>query len=213
MTKTIIFDFDETLVNSRDVLIRLYNELAVKYNFKKFKESDIPHFTGISIRERCKLMNVPFHKLPLLVYEAHKDYRNYLHSVDIKKGIAEVLYKLKEYGFILGIISSNATSNIKEFLHRNNLDIFKNIYSARNLFGKHYAINAFLKKYYLKKEDTLYIGDEVRDIISCKKSGVKIIAVTWGLDSIHLLQKEKPDFIANNPNEIIEIVNKFWQSY
>ncbi|MBC8014963.1 MAG: hypothetical protein H7X79_04380, partial [Sporomusaceae bacterium] len=58
---------------------------------------------------------------------------------------------------------------------------------------------------------TIYIGDEVRDVISCKKVSIKVIAVTWGYDSLDYLLENKPDFIANKPEEILNIVNNHFQ--
>lgn len=209
MKKNIIFDFDGTIVDSRDLVIHLYNEIAERNNFKKINKADIKSLSGMPIIERCKALNVPLYKIPTLVFEGKKNYKNFLHSLTVKDGIIDVLHKLKENGFRLGIISSNAKSTIKEILEKNSLDIFDDIYSAKGIFGKHHTINGFAKKFNLNKEEILYIGDEVRDIISCKKSGVKILAVTWGYDSPELLLESNPEYITNNPAEIIDIVCKF----
>ena len=48
----------------------------------------------------------------------------------------------------------------------------------------------------------IYVGDELRDIESCKKLGVPIVAVTWGYDSPQLLLSGNPDHIANTPGEL-----------
>jgi phosphoglycolate phosphatase-like HAD superfamily hydrolase len=49
-----------------------------------------------------------------------------------------------------------------------NIDIFDAIHSSYNLFGKSGTINAFLKTHQLKKEEIIYIGDELRDIQACQ---------------------------------------------
>ncbi|MCX8129504.1 MAG: HAD-IA family hydrolase [Clostridia bacterium] len=205
MIKNLIFDFDGTIVNSKDLVIHLYNELAYENNYKKLSSSDIEYLINLPISERIKLLDIPIHKIPSLLFEVLNKYRKHIHSLHTADGIVDLLYALKAKGFRLGIISSNAAGTIREFLKKNDMDMFENIYSAKNVFGKHYAINSFMKKYRLEKEETFYVGDEIRDIISCKKSGVPIIAVTWGYDSRELLSGGNPDFIADHPAEILRI--------
>jgi phosphoglycolate phosphatase len=207
MQKTIIFDFDGTIVDSKDLIIQLYNELAEKNNYKKIDKSNFKSLSELPIVERCKVLNVPIYKIPALVYEVMKNYKNYLVSINIVDGIRDVLFKLKENGFNLGIISSNSISTIEEFLVKNKIDIFDSIYSAKNIFGKHHTINGLVKKFNLDKKYILYVGDEIRDIISCKKACAKIVAVTWGYDSTELLLDGKPDFIVNSPAEILDVAN------
>lgn len=207
MTKTIIFDFDGTIVDSRDLIIQLYNEIAERENYKKINKSDIESLSTLPILERCKVLDAPIHKIPSMLLEARKNYKNEIHTLRVKDGVLELLYKLKESGFSLGIISSNARSTIIEFLKQNNIDVFDYVHSAKNLFGKHYSINGLVKSFNLDKKDTIYVGDEVRDIEACKKSHIKIIAVTWGYDSTKLLQKGNPEYLINKPDEIIDIVN------
>lgn len=208
--KTLLFDFDGTLVNSKDIVIQIYNGMAEKYNYRKIDSSDISTLSNISIIERCKFLKVPTYKIPLLVYETMKIYKDYILDIDLLEGMNDILSKLKKEGFNLVIISSNSKSTIEAILQRNGLEgIFNYIYSSKNLFGKHFTINAFLKKHNLKREDVIYIGDELRDIVSCKKCRIKIISVTWGYDSSDLLLAHKPDFIVNNPIEIVDIAKKF----
>ncbi|MFZ5988391.1 MAG: HAD-IA family hydrolase [Bacillota bacterium] len=207
--KTLLFDFDGTLVDSRDIVVQIYNGIADKYSYRKIDSSDISTLSKISITERCKFLNVPTYKIPLLVYEAMKIYKDYILDINILEEMKDVLSELKKEELNLVIVSSNSKSTIKAILQRNKVDIFNYIYSSKNLFGKHFTIDTFIKKHNIKREEVIYIGDEQRDIISCKKCGIKIISVTWGYDSSDLLLAHKPDYIVNKPIEIIDIVKFF----
>lgn len=205
MKKTLIFDFDGTLVNSKDVIIQIYNEIAQENNYKKISSSDVSNLSRISIAERCKLLSVPTYKIPLLFVEVMKRYKDHIININISEELLDVLIALKEE-FNLSIISSNSESTIGDILKNNKIDIFNSIHSSKNLFGKHFAINAYIKKFKLSKDNVIYIGDELRDIVSCKKCGVRVIAVTWGYDSADLLKSYAPDYLVNTPMEIAEIV-------
>ena len=52
----------------------------------------------------------------------------------------------------------------------------------------------------------IYVGDEQRDIIACKKVGVDVIWVGWGYDVIETIQEASPDYMVYTPNEILHIV-------
>ena len=205
MKKTIMFDFDGTLADSKDVAFKIYNELAEEHNYKKIKKSEIPEISRASIIEKCKMLNVPKFKLAFLFYEATKRFKEHILNINLFDGIKEVVDILNNEDFNLAVVSSNSEDAIKEILQRNDVHVFTNIFSSKNLFGKHKTINNYIKKNNLKREDIIYVGDELRDIDSCKKSGVKIISVSWGFDSPELLMNNKPDYLVNTPREIVDI--------
>lgn len=200
-----MFDFDGTLADSKDVAFKIYNELAEEHNYKKIKKSEIPEISRASIVEKCKMLNVPKFKLAFLFYEATKRFKEHILNINLFDGIKEVVDILNNEDFNLVVVSSNSENAIKEILQRNDVHVFTNIFSSKNLFGKHKTINNYIKKNNLKREDIIYVGDELRDIDSCKKSGVKIISVSWGFDSPELLMNNKPDYLVNTPREIVDI--------
>jgi phosphoglycolate phosphatase len=114
---------------------------------------------------------------------------------------------LKERGLTLSIISSNSNQNIRRFLTENNLDVFDHIYCAKNLFGKERTIASLIKKLHLKRNELIYIGDEHRDIIACQANHIRVIAVTWGLDTVETLSRARPDYIAHKPSDILSIID------
>ncbi|MBF7082207.1 HAD-IA family hydrolase [Desulfallas sp. Bu1-1] len=206
MIKHVIWDFDGTIVDSRYLAVKLLNELAEKYKFHKIKESEYEYMRSLSILERCKVIGVPLYMIPILAVELKRNYQKSIGSLNTFKGVKDTIRKLKEKGFGLSIISSNSTGNISDFLKKNNIDIFDGIYSSSNFLGKEKAIQMFLRKNNLKREEVVYIGDECRDIVACQKNNVRIIAVPWGYDSKNLLIKAKPDFIVSNPQEIVNLI-------
>jgi phosphoglycolate phosphatase len=63
-----------------------------------------------------------------------------------------------------------------------------------------------LKKEKLEKEEVIYVADELRDVLACKKAGIKMIGVSWGLHRQRLLKENRVDFIVKKPEEIMKIV-------
>lgn len=206
MTKSILFDFDGTIVESEHLLAIIFNSLSSKYGYGNITMDEIESLRDLSITDKLKKFGFPLYKLPSLFLDAKKIYKENVASLKVKSGVLELLRELHMKKVNISIISSNDVEIIKSFFHNNKIDFFDNVESSNNLFGKHHTIKNHIRKHSLKKENTFYVGDEVRDIVSCKKAKIKVIAVTWGYDSEDLLKKENPDFIINKPSQILDIV-------
>ncbi|MCT8138106.1 HAD-IA family hydrolase [Anaerobacillus sp. CMMVII] len=206
MLKYIIFDFDGTLVDSKDLSIQVINQLAEKYQINKLSETDIEHLRKYSIAERCKAMNFPLYKIPFALIDFLLLYKDGTKQLELFPGIKELLTTLEKEDYKLAVISSNTEENIKQALHNNQVENINEILAA-SIFGKDKVIKKFLKNHRLKASEVLYVGDELRDILACKRAGIKIAWVSWGFDSIEVTNIEQPDFFAHHPNEIYSIAN------
>jgi phosphoglycolate phosphatase len=122
-------------------------------------------------------------------------------------GVNKFLYDLKDKGYKLAIISSNRVENINKFIEFNKLNIFDFVHGKTDLFGKAGYLEKFLKDYNLKRTEVIYVGDEIRDVEACKKVGIKIIGVSWGLHTIETLKKNGVDYIVKKPVDIFKIIN------
>jgi len=66
-----------------------------------------------------------------------------------------------------------------------------------------------LKERNFDPQSVFYVGDETRDVEAARKAGVKTIAVTWGFNGEDILKKQKPDYLARRPEELIALLNNF----
>jgi phosphoglycolate phosphatase len=206
MVKYIVFDFDGTLVDSKSVFISAFNQLAEQHGFNKILPENIEHLKALPIKERFGYLNFPFYKLPFLTNKFLKLYRQSLPEVLVVDGIGDLLPTLKALGYHLGIISTNSEPTIREFLQRKELNSIDAVYCSSKLFGKDRVIRKFMKAYGLKPSEIIYVGDEQRDIAASQKVGVKVIAVTWGYDSVQAIEDAQPNYIVSNPGEILAIL-------
>lgn len=205
MFKLIVFDFDGTLVDSKEVSIKIYNQLAEKYNTRNIENLD--SLRGLSLIDRFKVLNIPFYKLPLFAADFTKQYKHSIKTLSIVSGMTEVLLELKRRGYEMAIVSSNSESNIRDFLRKNNLNIIKTVISSTNVLGKDKDIQKLLALHKLNPSEVVYIGDEIRDIKACKKVGLKIIWVNWGYDVLDKYYEDQPDYFAGSPQEILSFLS------
>lgn len=204
MVKHILFDFDGTLVDSRALLVKLYNEIAGQHQFRKIREQDLALLRTLSIAERVDRLGVPALQIPKLIIAGRQLYQENIRTLHVVPGMKEMIARLSSHGVRSSILSSNSEANIRLFLRNNKMEgSFKEVISAKLLFGKHHAIRKVMKQWGTTPARMIYVGDELRDIEACKKLGVPIVAVTWGYDAPRLLLRGQPDYLVNTPGELL----------
>ena len=114
------------------------------------------------------------------------------------------LFELSKKNYIY-VISSNSGDAINKVLKEFDIDCIKGI------LGGDVEKSKVAKILKLKKEnkgkEIFYIGDTTGDITEAKKAKVKNIAVTWGVHSKKQLEEVKPDYIVNEPEELLSILS------
>ncbi|WP_058306776.1 HAD hydrolase-like protein [Gracilibacillus massiliensis] len=206
ITKTIIFDFDGTMVDSKKALIAGWNKLARKANYREMKLSDIEAFRQLSLKAKSEFLRCPLIKIPFLMPKFYSVYRDSIDEVEIINGIKELMDSLKGRGYEIGIISTNSKENISIILKRYNISSVSKIYSSTSVFGKDKLLRKFVREQRIPFSQVTYIGDEERDIIACKKVNVRMIWVDWGYDSQEVIEKHSPDYMVHTPEEILSII-------
>lgn len=207
--KVIIFDFDGTIADTVDALVGIANRLAVEFGYIQITQEELAILRNFTSREIIKYSGISLLKIPFLLKKVKSELKNKIHEFKPIPGIREALIELQNQGYRLGIITSNSQDNVTAFLKMNELDnLFDFIYSGVTIFGKTTIINNALKQKQLKPQSVIYVGDETRDIEASKKANIKVIAVTWGFNSPEVLAKQNPDFLIDQPSELLEVMKR-----
>ncbi len=209
MIKQIIFDFDGTLADSESVFFHVANDVCTKFDLPLFTHEQYQQLTKMPLKDAIKALNVKWYQIPKYWVEGCLSFMRHISSITLFDGIVDLLNDLEDYGVGLSIISSNSKDNIHSLLAQNDVDHFDSIISVQKLFKKHKFIKSFLKENDLEPDEVLYVGDEVRDILACKKARVKVIAASWGFDGLSHLVEENPDYIVDSPYQIKDIVETY----
>src|SRR6478735_10732690 len=124
MKKVILFNFNGTIVNTKLLAIDIFNEIAKKQGYKKISEEEVLHLSTLSIRDRCKMLNVPIYKMPLVGIAIKRRYQTFIPNLTPVIEISEMLKELKKQGYKLGFLTSNNQNKIDEFLINNTINSF-----------------------------------------------------------------------------------------
>lgn len=200
-----IFDFDGTLADTLPSIVAISNRLASEYGYQQVREEDIEALRGQRSREVLQRLQVPLLKIPALARRFKAELQKEIHLVAPFAAIQTVIDQLQQE-YILGIVTSNSVANVNRFLEVNGMSCFAFVRSSAGLFGKGRVLNKVIREKHLIKSETLYIGDEVRDIEAARSCGIDTVAVTWGANTMDKLAQLQPRFMAHRPEELLTIV-------
>jgi phosphoglycolate phosphatase len=202
----IIFDFDGTIADSFDYVLEF---LTVEAKLKPLVGTDRLALRHLSMIAMARKLGHPHWRLPLLFWKGKRVMTRAIETVEPFAGMEEVIRKLHAEGHELFIVSSNSLANVHAFLHRYELhEYFLEIYGSVGMFGKAPVLRKLLREHQLELNDSMYIGDEIRDAEAAQSIKMRIIAVLWGFARQDDLRALKPTALATTPEDIIRITEE-----
>ncbi len=202
--KLLIFDFDGTIVDSKQAYYHAINTHLQDYGFSK-KQIDEAIGVGLSLSETLK--NLGFSPFIRWIEKRRIMKQVLKHASTIKKcKDVNSIKSLKNYKILV-------TNSLREFAmpilkHLSLKKDFREIYTADNFDNKQEFISEYLKKRKISPKDVFYIGDRAADIKLAGKIGCKsvIIAGKCAWDSRTTLIKLKPDFLISDVADLKKIL-------
>jgi len=198
----LIFDFDGTIADTLTFVRTIFN-------FPEMKDVDWEGLKNRESREVFRNLGISMTELPFVLKKVRGIIHKEIGRIKPIRGMPETLFKIKESSPQLGILTSAPKETVEKFLQINNLNLFDFIYSEGNIFNKARKLSNLLKERNFNPQHVFYVGDETRDVEAARKAGVKTIAVTWGFNGEKILKKQKPDYLARKPEELIALLDNF----
>lgn len=203
--KVAIFDYDGTIVDSGELVFKAFNAICEKYGVKPIKTiKDFSNLYNKNIYDSIVELGVSKARLPELINDWRQPFLDPNADVKLFPKMKEVLKEIaKKYK--LFVITSNSTHAIELSIKRFNLNMIEKVLGAEVSTSKVEKIKKIKSKY--PNAVIYYIGDTRGDALEAKKMGVKTVAVAWGVHTRSQIEKGKPDFIIDSPEELLEILD------
>lgn len=181
----ILFDMDGTIANTDPMIVESFHILYDKYKGgKRRPDSEVYYFSGPPIRVTLKqefpeldqdFIFDEFHKVSRKLYDTH--IFPYPHC-------REVLLKLKEAGFKLGVVTNKMHDLSLVALKILNLDDVFDLVVGFNDVKKgkpnEEGILKAISYYHSSINRTVYVGDNVLDLETANNAHVDCCLVHWG---------------------------------
>lgn len=206
MIKNIIFDFDGTLVDSAKEMMDIFDKLSSRYGYKSYGSNNLKLFRKIGTDNFIYKINIKKDKIKPLLADIQIGLSKRSKNIKPTKGIIKFLKTLQKEKYLIGVITTNTKNNVIPFFKKNGLIDPVFILEKAGLYGKGNLLKKAINKYELNNKETVYIGDEVRDITSASENKCKSIAVTWGLSSNQLFIKNGVSNIANTVTQLKKMI-------
>jgi len=200
--KLVIFDFDGTLANSFPWALSIVDEMAEKYRLNKVDLSEIETFRGFDARKLAKHYGVRWWKLPAMVKDARILMARDAHKIALFEGVNDLLQELSKAGLQLALVTTNSLENVQKIIGPENFSLFSYYECGVSIFGKKAKFKKILRKSGFLAEETICIGDEIRDIQAAQKVKISAGAVAWGYTRVDALTAYSPDQIFTSVDEI-----------
>lgn len=210
MKPFLLFDFDGTLADSFGFGVEIVNRLAPQLGLREFTAEDIETARSMSIPKALQTLKIPLFKVSRAIPMILSEFRHHVGEMQSFEGIREMLNELQNMGIQMALLSSNSQENLERFIEHHHLYYFEWIEGTSGILNKQRSIRRLLKKHDLAPENVIYVGDEIRDIVASHKCGLRIIAVSWGYNTMELLTSKDPDYLVDKPSQIVEIIRQMY---
>jgi phosphoglycolate phosphatase len=197
-----IFDFDGTLADSFPWFVRVMNEAADIYRFRRVGPADAESLRGLDARHVIRHVGLPTWKVPLVARWMRRRMAADIGSIALFPGVEAMLRRLAEAGVRIAVVTSNSAANVRRVLGPETASLVEFYGCGASLFGKRRKLRAVLRDSGVAPAHALCIGDEIRDLHAARTEGIAFAAVTWGYTTADGLAAHRPELIFHHVDEI-----------
>ncbi|WP_223668863.1 HAD-IA family hydrolase [Kangiella shandongensis] len=206
-TPLIVFDWDGTLMDSTGRIVSAMQTTARNLQLPVPTDDEVRSIIGLSltkcynrlfpevddhewITEEYRFQYVEGDKTPSPVFD----------------GVVEVLTKLKEDGYYLTVATGKARHGLDRVLKESQLSpFFDHTIASDEAQSKPHPemLHSLLKKFALKPEQGVMVGDTSHDLNMAANAGMRGIGVSYGAHTIETLNSCKPMAIIHDIKDLL----------
>lgn len=209
--KLVIFDLDGTLLNTIADLAAATNYALEQYGLPTHNEEEYKFFVGNGINKLFERALPEDKRNDEYVMKIRSEFVPYYdaHNSDLSKpypGMNSLLADLQKNNIQIAVASNKyqaaAVKLVRQYFPNIN---FCEILGQRDGVPSKpdpTIVNEISEHAGICKEEIVYVGDSCVDMETGKNAGVKTVGVSWGFRPRTELEAYKPDFIADDANEL-----------
>jgi len=201
----ILFDLDGTLQDSE--------KLATEANRVGFRtvlerEATEEELNQLKGKPVAKVIRILFPEHGALIFEhAVRHYDANCTSISIYDGVRDMLERLTEAGYPMGIVSSKRKAYVIRELEANGLLSYFDCIVGQEDTEEHKPNPAPMllaaEQMGVPAAACMYIGDQLGDMLAASAAGMASAAALWGEGELELLMQGLPQHIFATPEELV----------
>jgi phosphoglycolate phosphatase len=198
----VVFDFDGTLADSFPWFAAELNAVARDWGFRQVTPADAARLRRLSAAAVFRELRVPRLKGPWIARDLRRRMARDIARIALFDGVAPLLERLALSERRVAVMSSNGLENIRTVLGPSLCSGIEAFECGASLNGKSRRLKRLSRRFGIRADRVLYIGDEVRDIEAARRIGAACAAVTWGYNSECALREQRPDLLLREVTEL-----------
>lgn len=213
MVKTIIFDFDGTLVNTNDVIVDAWQHTYRHYIGKEMPREYIEKSFGepLLITMAREFPEVPPEESASIYRQRQSDMADEM--VKLFPGIVDMLDALKAAGIKMGVVTSRTRETTLFYMNKFSIaHYFDGLVSCDDTSihkPNPEPLLLGLEKLGAKAEESIMVGDSTFDVKCANNAGVKAVLVGWrAKGGAEKLKECHIDFEMAEPMDILKIIKE-----
>ncbi len=211
--KLIIFDFDGTLADTRQLIVETMQQTIQALELTPCTDEQCASMIGLPLKQafiELIPMSDEMGDRCVDTYRRIFNENNALYVIPTFPNVIDTLFRLSAEGYILTIASSRSRKSLLDFVHTMHLEeIFSYILGADDvILSKPHPepVLRTLEAFDCSPEEALVVGDMKYDIEMGRRAGTRTCGVTYGNGSPQDLREAGADFIVNNFEEILTLI-------
>ena len=211
--KLIIFDFDGTLADTRQLIVETMQQTIQALELTPCTDEQCASMIGLPLKQafiELIPMSDEMGDRCVDTYRRIFNENNALYVIPTFPNVIDTLFSLSAEGYILTIASSRSRKSLLDFVHTMHLEeIFSYILGADDvILSKPHPepVLRTLEAFDCSPEEALVVGDMKYDIEMGRRAGTRTCGVTYGNGSPQDLREAGADFIVNNFEEILTLI-------
>jgi phosphoglycolate phosphatase len=221
--RALLFDFDGTLVRTREASWRLFQQTNEKFGLRVGTPSDF--YQMFDQNFYAALDEAAAANTNAQGEEVREHFQGLLrtsYTPDLVPGMARVVRALAGY-YTLVVLSANTMETVRRILLADDLaTCFAHVFSGDVSPSKHEAIRLFLKdpSYSCGRrcspsydesslprlhqpDEVMLVTDTVGDVEEAQRAGIRVAAVAWGMHLAEDLERAGAEFVCIWPEELV----------
>lgn len=213
MKKFLIFDLDGTLIDTAEGITKAVNNTLAHFEYPyNYRKEEIIKFLGRGARY---LYSCATKKKEIDEDEFNYFTIEYVKTQNISKvypNVEETLVSLYQKGYQL-LVFSNKPNGALQFLIKDKLPNIHFLIIQGNVpeyppKPNPILLNKIMMVNGLEKENGYYIGDSIVDLETARNANLKSIILKSGYGDYDEIEKAKPDYMIDDFNELLSLINK-----
>ena len=206
MDRILIFDFDGVLADSLAPMLSYAGQICQELGYPCTPtQKDLEILDRMEFSEYGRQLGIPEEKIETFVTRNFELFSRREEPLAITPGIESVIRELSQIA-ILVVITGNSCRVVGKFLDTYGLqDEFQTVLGAEDDGSRVEKILKVISLNGGSNGEVYMIGDAVSDIRAARAAGIKSIAIGWGHQSKEKLLTENPDFLVDQPEDLLTL--------